>query len=84
MRHAVSPDDNDRVSAEEFYYNLRTHEVEEGRQSSWQELMGPYPTREAAAAALETAAARTEAADDDDREWRDWGRPPAQRGRPTG
>jgi len=45
-----------------FYYNLKTGQVEEGRQSSWTDLMGPYPTREAAEQALEIARART-------REW---------------
>ncbi|MGF1662477.1 MAG: SPOR domain-containing protein [Kineosporiaceae bacterium] len=61
----------------EYYFNLRTREVEEGRQSPWTDLMGPYPTREAAAAALETARERTEAGDARDQEWRDWGAPPA-------
>ncbi|MGF1647340.1 MAG: SPOR domain-containing protein [Kineosporiaceae bacterium] len=61
----------------EYYFNLRTREVEEGRQSPWTDLMGPYPTREAAAAALETAQERTEAEDTRDAEWRDWGVPPA-------
>lgn len=54
----------------EFYYNTRTHQVEEGRQSHWQSLMGPYPTREAAARALETAKARSESFDHDDRSWK--------------
>lgn len=54
----------------EFYYNTRTREVEEGRRSHWQSLMGPYPTREAAARALETARARSEAFDQADRHWR--------------
>ena len=43
-----------------FYYNLKTGQVEEGRQSSWTDLMGPYPTREAAERALETARARSQ------------------------
>jgi len=46
-----------------FYYNLKTGQVEEGRQSPWTDLMGPYPTREAAEHALETARARTQAWD---------------------
>lgn len=53
-----------------FYYNLSTGEVEQGLQSSWTQRMGPYPTREAAQHALETAHRRTEAWDDDDRAWR--------------
>ena len=43
-----------------FYYNLKTGEVEEGRQSAWTDLMGPYPTRDAAEHALEIARARTQ------------------------
>ena len=45
----------------EFYYNTRTHEVEEGRRSDWSQLMGPYATREEAAQALERARSRNEA-----------------------
>ncbi len=52
--------------ATEFYFNTQTHEVEEGRRSDWSVLMGPYPTREAAARALETAHERTEAWDRQD------------------
>jgi len=47
-------------SAEQFYYNVATHQVEEGRVSDWANLMGPYPTRAAAEKALETAAARAQ------------------------
>lgn len=59
-----------------FFYNLTTGEVEQGRQRAAQHLMGPYPTREAAAAALESARARTEAWDATDAaerdEWDEW------------
>ena len=34
--------------ADGFYFNTETHQVEEGRQSDYTKLMGPYPTREAA------------------------------------
>jgi len=51
----------------EFYYNTRTGTVEEGRVSDWSVLMGPYPTREAAAAALDTARRRTQAWEDEER-----------------
>ncbi|OJV76467.1 MAG: hypothetical protein BGO37_10415 [Cellulomonas sp. 73-92] len=56
----------------EFWFNTRTGAVEEGRVSDWSEVMGPYPTREAAARALATARARTEAWDREDREDREW------------
>ncbi len=51
----------------EFYFNLETHEVEEGKVSDWRARMGPYPTREAAGQALQEAARRTKAWDDEDR-----------------
>lgn len=47
-------------TGQQFYYNVETHQVEEGRVSDWSHLMGPYPTREAAQHALETAAARAQ------------------------
>lgn len=53
--------------AQEFYFNVSTHEVEEGKASSWANRMGPYATREEAARALETAAQRSEAWDEEDR-----------------
>jgi hypothetical protein len=56
--------------APQYWYNVRTGEVEEGRQSSWSHLMGPYDTREDAARALDTARRRTDAWDDDDARWR--------------
>lgn len=59
-----------RRRAGEFYYNLETGEVEEGIVSDWTRRMGPYPTREAAEHALDTAARRTEAWDESDRRWR--------------
>lgn len=58
--------------APQFYFNVRTNEVEElDRKSQSKDLLGPYPTRAAAAAALETARARTEKWDEDERRWRD-------------
>jgi hypothetical protein len=50
----------------QYWYNTATHQVEEGHRSSWQNLMGPYPTREAAEQALAKAAARTQAWDEQD------------------
>lgn len=53
--------------ADEFYYNTETHQVEQGKQSTWSHLMGPYPTREEAAKALDKAKARTDSWDETDR-----------------
>jgi len=50
----------------QFWYNVVTKQVEVGHQSSWKDLMGPYPSRAAAERALEHAAERTKAWDDDD------------------
>lgn len=56
----------------QFYFNTRTNQVEElATKSQSKDLLGPYPTREAAAAALDTARSRTEAWDEDDRRWRE-------------
>ncbi|WNB84498.1 SPOR domain-containing protein [Cellulomonas sp. ATA003] len=54
------------TSGTEYWYNIATGKVEEGRRSSWTDVMGPYATREAAQEALDRAAARTEAWDEED------------------
>lgn len=59
------------MAAQEFWFNLDTGEVEEGRVSAWDRRIGPYPTRAAAMAALDKARARTEAWDEADRAWKD-------------
>ncbi len=56
---------------DEWYYNIRTGEIERGKQSGSLSRMGPYPTREAAAEAYERAADRNEAWEEEDRAWRD-------------
>ncbi len=53
----------------EFWFNIATKQVEEGHQSDSRDLMGPYPTREEAENALETARERTEQWDREDEEW---------------
>jgi hypothetical protein len=54
------------MSETQYWYNTATREVEEGHRSTWKNLMGPYPTREAAEQALARAAARTQAWDEQD------------------
>jgi hypothetical protein len=54
----------------EFWYNLVTGQVEEGRVSPWDQVMGPYATRELAENALSRAQERTQTWDDDEDEWR--------------
>ena len=56
----------------QFFFNTATGQVEElTKKSQSKDLLGPYPTREAAAAALDTARARTEQWDEDERRWRE-------------
>lgn len=50
---------------EQFYFNTETRQVEVGKPSSWTNRMGPYPTREAAERALQTAQTRTQSWDED-------------------
>ena len=55
-----------------YWYNITTGAVEDDRDhASKDNLMGPYPTREGAAAALQTAREKTEAWDEEDRRERD-------------
>ena len=50
-----------------FWFDVRTGRVDEGHRAPSANLMGPYPTRDAAQQALETARARTAAWDGDER-----------------
>ena len=53
-----------------FWYNTATGQVEtDENRSQAQDVMGPYGTREEAAGALQSARARTEQWDREDREW---------------
>lgn len=47
----------------EFWFNTKTHEVEEGKVSPAVDRAGPYATREEAARAIETIKARNAALD---------------------
>lgn len=58
------------TEAPQFFYNVSTGQVEElANRGQSKDLLGPYPTREAAAAALATARAKTEAWDEEDRRY---------------
>ena len=57
-----------------YYYNLETHQVEQGKISSYDNRIGPYDTREEAEHALEIARERNRIADAYDEQadrWRD-------------
>lgn len=58
------------TTQEQYWYNTKTGEVEEGHRSSWTHLMGPYNTRAEAQQALEKAGSRNESWEEDDEEWR--------------
>jgi hypothetical protein len=60
--------------ASQYYFNLRTATVESlDEKSASKDVLGPYPTREAAQKALEKARARTEEWDEEDRGWDEGG-----------
>ncbi|MGO4383939.1 SPOR domain-containing protein [Specibacter sp. RAF43] len=47
----------------QYWYNVRTHQVEEGPQSDWRQLLGPYETRADAEQALAQVQRNNEATD---------------------
>ncbi|WP_169813244.1 hypothetical protein [Nocardia jejuensis] len=49
-----------------WYYNLDTHQAEQGKQGWVGNRMGPYPDKATAERALEIARERNKRADDDD------------------
>lgn len=49
----------------EYWYNVTTGQVEEGAQSSWKHLLGPYDTREEAASALRRVRENNDAWEDE-------------------
>lgn len=53
-----------------YWFNINTRQVESDEDKSpSDDLMGPYATEAEAAQALQTAAAKTEAWDEEDRAW---------------
>jgi hypothetical protein len=53
-----------------FFFNTRTHQVEElSDKSQSKDLLGPYASRAEAERAVQTARERTEQWDREDREW---------------
>ena len=57
-----------------YWYNVDTGKVETDENRSRSELvLGPYATEEEARRAVETARARTDKWDEEDRAWRDKG-----------
>ncbi|AZA11841.1 hypothetical protein [Corynebacterium gerontici] len=54
---------------QQWFYNLKTGEVAQGKQFSSMDRMGPYDTEEEARHALEIAHERNEEADEAEAEW---------------
>ena len=55
-----------------FWFNIRTRQVQTNYDKGQaKDLMGPYPTAGAAQNALQSAAARTDQWDEEDRRWRE-------------
>ncbi|AWT26500.1 MULTISPECIES: hypothetical protein [Corynebacterium] len=54
-------------TGQKWYYDTATGEVTRGKVRGWDTRMGPYDSEDEARSALETARARSEAADDWDR-----------------
>ncbi len=54
-----------------FYYNISTGQVEGEGESKAKDLLGPFPTAEEAANALEIIREREARKNAEDREWRD-------------
>ncbi|MDO5635268.1 MAG: SPOR domain-containing protein [Micrococcus sp.] len=56
----------------EFWYNVRTGEVERGAQSDWSQLLGPYGSEAEARSAMDRVRANNEAHDAEDAEDAKW------------
>lgn len=56
---------------QKWFFDPATKEVSQGKNSGWENRMGPYDTREEAENAIEIAQARNDAADAADKE-DDW------------
>ena len=61
----------------QWYFDPSTGEVSQGKQAGWENRMGPYASESEARSALEIAAARNKAADNEDDEDDDWGETPS-------
>lgn len=65
--HTESMSDDDK----QWYFSLSDGSVSQGKSPNVFDRMGPYPDRESAERALQTAAERNKAADAADAEWND-------------
>lgn len=56
----------------EYWFNVNTKQIEEGPQSDWSQLLGPYATREEAQSALARVQANNEKWDESDADDANW------------
>ena len=61
----------------EYWYNVVTKTVEEGPQSDWSKLLGPYATREEAERAIAQVQANNERWDEREAEDANWDNNPS-------
>lgn len=61
----------------QWYFDPSTGAVSQGKQSGWENRMGPYESESEARAALNIAAARNKSADNEDDKDDDWGETPS-------
>lgn len=67
---AVTEDEQPDAGGGEWYFNIRTGEVERGALSDWTQRIGPYPSESDARAALALARRRNQEWDEADKAWR--------------
>lgn len=60
---------------QQWFYNPTTGEVTQGKKNSWADRMGPYSSREEAENAIRLARQRNEAADHEEDDEDNWGKP---------
>ena len=60
-----------------WFFDPSTGKVSQGKESSWNNRMGPYDSEAEARAALEIASARNQSADNEEEEDADWGATPS-------
>ena len=70
-RQGVSADEHAEADVTEYWFNTESRQVEEGHQSDWKNLMGPYPHARAGRAGAGDGRANTERWDREDAEWQD-------------
>ncbi|SFV22504.1 SPOR domain-containing protein [Micrococcus terreus] len=56
----------------EYWFNVNTKQIEEGPQSDWSQLLGPYATREEAQSALAKVQANNDKWDESDAQDANW------------